>query len=260
MTGLDAAREREFWERGFTVLPGAFKSDELKRMRDAFERLRWAACALRETALFEGSRFVVHEDPAAPAGVAVDRVVWCGACEPVLDEVGRDGRLLAPAAKLLGSRTMQQLINQAHFKMPGDGVAFPWHQDSTHRRFGGGEWRDVNGRGSFVQTMVAVDDVTCDNGPLRFLPGSQSRGHLDLPPDGRLPADIDPGASVAAVMEAGSVLVFGPYVIHGSEPNLSHRPRRVLLNGFAFPGANSRIYPGDGAGRLVEAPPGEGAA
>jgi len=54
-------------------------------------------------------------------------------------------------------------------------------------------------------------------------------------------------------MEAGSVLLFGPYSFHCSAPNDSTRPRRMFINGFAYPGANTRIYPGDGAGRLVHA-------
>ena len=50
---------------------------------------------------------------------------------------------------------------------------------------------------------------------------------------------------------AGGVLLFGPYVFHRSRPNRSRRPRRVFINGFAYPGANARVYPGRGAGRLV---------
>ena len=54
-----------------------------------------------------------------------------------------------------------------------------------------------------------------------------------------------------ATMRAGSVLLFGPYSVHGSQPNTSPRPRRTFINGFAYPGANARIYPGEGAGRLL---------
>ena len=102
----------------------------------------------------------------------IHRVVWCGAAEPILSRYGMDRRLLEMAGQLLGSSEMNQLINQAHFKLPGDGVEFPWHQDSTHRRFGGDGWQDLNGRGSYVQTVTAIDTVTHDNGPLEFIPGS----------------------------------------------------------------------------------------
>ena len=37
---------------------------------------------------------------------------------------------------------MLQIINQAHFKAPGDGVDFPFHQDSVNRGVRSSEWRD----------------------------------------------------------------------------------------------------------------------
>jgi ectoine hydroxylase-related dioxygenase (phytanoyl-CoA dioxygenase family) len=249
---MSGEQVRSFYERGFVVVPGVFAAAEVAAMRAAFDRLLRTANELSEPAMVRGSQFVV-ERVADDTGtrVRIDRIVWCGAAEPVLSAFGRDRRLLRLAGQLLGSEEMSQLINQAHFKLPGDGVAFPWHQDSTHRRYGGDEWKDLNGRGSYVQSIIAVDDVSEDNGPLEFLPGSCLRGHLDLPPGGDLPDDLDPCGAVAATMRAGSVLLFGPYTIHRSLPNRSYQPRRVFINGFAFPGANSRVYPGDGAGRMV---------
>jgi ectoine hydroxylase-related dioxygenase (phytanoyl-CoA dioxygenase family) len=150
---------------------------------------------------------------------------------------------------------MNQLINQAHFKRPGDGIAFPWHQDSTHRRYGQQDWCDVNGRGSYVQTVTAIDPIGEDNGPLRLLPGSCKLGHVAPTPDGDLPGCLDQRNAISATMSVGSVLLFGPYTYHSSPPNQSDRPRRIFINGFASPGANSRVYPGEGAGRLVRASP-----
>jgi len=233
-----------FHARGFFVRPDVFTGAEVQGMRRAFDGLERTARRLAEPALHRGAYFVVH-------GSRIDRIVWCGAAEPVLLEVGADPRLLTLAAELLGSAEMSQLINQAHFKLPGDGVAFPWHQDSTHRRYGKEEWNDVNGRGSYVQTVVALDEVTEDNGPIELIPGSCLRGHLDLPKDGALPADLDTDGALAATMRAGSVLVFGPFTIHRSLPNRSDVPRRIFINGYAYPGANSRVYPGDGAGRTL---------
>ena len=56
-------------------------------------------------------------------------------------------------------------------------------------------------------------------------------------------------------MRAGSVLVFGPYAIHRSLPNRSGVPRRVFINGYAYPGANARVYPGEAAGRTLRYEP-----
>jgi hypothetical protein len=47
------------------------------------------------------------------------------------------------------------------------------------------------------------------------------------------------------------VLFFGPYAVHGSTSNESKYSRRVLINGYAYPGANGRVYPGEGSGRRL---------
>ena len=53
---------------------------------------------------------------------------------------------------------------------------------------------------------------------------------------------------VPALLEAGSAAFFGPYVVHRSEENRGSAPRRIAINGFALPGANSREYFGSGTG------------
>lgn len=243
---IDVVRQA-FFDTGWAVLPDRFSAGELDSIRRAFDSLADTAERLRRTTTWRQSRFVLEAEADRP--VTIRRVVWCGGAEPELLAVGRDPRLVRPASELLGSSSMTHLINQAHFKLPGDGVAFPWHQDSANRRHGT-EWTDRNGRGSYVQAVLAVDDVTLENGPLEFLPGSGRRGHrADAPtdPDG-LPLDLDRSRSVPVTMRAGSVLIFGPYVFHRSLPNVGRRPRRVLINGYAYPGANARVYPGSGLG------------
>src|SRR5262245_33933228 len=251
MRRLTESQIRDFYEIGFLLVPSVFSSAEVAQMRAAFARLESTARGLTEPGMVRGSQFVVERKARGGARTRDHRVVWCGAAEPVLSKFGRDPRLVRIAAQLLGSRTMSQLINQAHFKIPGDGVEFPWHQDSTHRRYGREEWRDVNGRGSYVQSATALDEVTRDSGPIEFIPGSPRLGHLDIPSDGRLPDSVDPGRAVTPLPRPGDVIFFGPFTIHRSLPNRSSHPRRTFINGFAFPGANSRVYPGDGAGRTV---------
>jgi ectoine hydroxylase-related dioxygenase (phytanoyl-CoA dioxygenase family) len=177
------------------------------------------------------------------------RVVWAGGCEPAFLAAGRDLRLTSIVGQLLGSAEAHHLLNQLHAKYPHDGLEFEPHQDSEHRRYGTPEWRDVDGRGSYVQSVVAIDDSTPENGPLVFYPGSGRRGHLD--PDGvRRRYRNRPG--VPALLAAGSAAFFGPYVVHRSAENRGILPRRIAINGFALPGANSRAYFGAGTGVPID--------
>lgn len=213
---------------------------------------------MNATGLSKGSHFVLGTRDGEQV---IKRVVSAGGSQPYLLEIGTDSRLTLPVSQLLESRTMEQLLCQAHFKRPGDGVIFGWHQDIQHRDKGGGTWRDVNGIGSYVQTLIAIDEMTADSGPLLFIPGSSKWGRVDFGehdydnPDyePRKPPQFHDDDAVVILAEPGDTVFFGPYAAHASFENSSDSYRRVLINGYAYPGANGRVYPGDGVCRMLSA-------
>ena len=239
---------QNYFEIGWIVRRALFRADEVARMRACFDELEEIAGELRETGPHRGSHFVIGEKDGRQV---VRRIVWAGGCQPHLLAIGSDPRLTVPCAQLLRSNEMDHLLNQAHFKRPRDGVTFDWHQDIQHRDKGEGTWTDVNGLGSFVQTSIVLDEMTPESGPLLFIPGSSKWGRVDF---GDRPAQLREEDAVPISAQPGDTLFFGPYTVHASFENLSDRYRRVLINGYASPGANRRVYPGDGAGRRLIAP------
>ena len=253
---LSSAEIHDFFEVGWVTLPGLFSLDEVKRMRDAFDRLEQRAARLSETGDSHGAHFVLGQTADQQI---IKRVVWAGGCESELLQVGEDDRLLQPAAQLLGTTEVDQLLSQAHFKRPGDGVVFGWHQDIQHRDKGAGTWIDINGTGSFVQTLIVLDEMTPDSGPLMFIPGSAAWGRVDFGDhdyDGvgstlKRPPQFREQDAVTVLAQPGDTLLFGPYTAHASFENRSNAYRRVFINGYAAPGANHRRYPGTGSGRRL---------
>lgn len=243
---LESDLERD----GFVVIRQAFSAEELSVMSDCFDRLVQRAAGLTHTRMIDGSQFVADLDDA---GIQrIHRVVWCGAAEASLLSIGRDPRVLDIVRLFLRSRTFDHLINQAHFKYPGDGVSFPWHQDAIHRRYGTELWNDVNGTGSFVQIAIAVDEMTLQNGPLQLVRGSHKNGFIPVDAERNLPeGTVQESEVVSLEMQPGDIVAWGPYLIHGSKPNTGDKPRRLFINGFSSPGANKRIYPGDGSGQRI---------
>lgn len=249
---------RRFYDDGYLIIEGLFSLDEVEEMAEAAERIRAlgreiaAGLPADEPGAGEhkiehgGSQFVFG---GTNGSTRLLRVVWAGGCEPSFLACGRDARLTSIVGQLLGSSTAVQLLNQLHAKYPNDGLEFEPHQDSEHRRYGTPEWRDVDGRGSYVQTVVAIDDTTPENGPLVFFPGSGRQGHLD---PATVRSDYQNRPGVPALLKAGSAAFFGPYVVHRSAENRGAAPRRIAINGFALPGANSRSYFGAGTGVPVE--------
>lgn len=245
----------QFYQQGYLVLPGSYNAAAVTKMQEAFSRLEARAHRLRETAIVDGSLFVIERPRHRP--LKIERVVWCGAAEPVLASLGRAPHLLEIVAQLLGTAAVDQLINQAHIKRPGDGVAFSFHQDSYHRRYGTDLFDDVNGRGSFVQVLTAIDAMRPENGGLWLIPGSHHQGHLEST-GGRLSeSSFDRNRAIPICLNPGDTLLLSPFAIHGSESNLSRSARRLFINGFCCPGANRRQYHGAGTGLRLDAFPGD---
>jgi len=234
----------ELAARGYAVVRGLWSPREVADVAAAFDDLLERARALPGPTEVDGSQFIVDVEP-----FRLKRVVWCGGCEPRLGRYGADPRFVDLAAEVLGGRPVAQIIQQAHFKLPGDGVDFDWHQDASNRRYGSPLWTDVNGDGSFVQMVVAVDPMGPGNGPLRMVPGSHRLGFVADPHSGALPPGcFDPADAVDLQLAPGDMALFGPFVIHGSGPNTGDVARRLFLQGYAAAGANRRIYPGCGLG------------
>lgn len=235
---------QELQERGYAIVRGVLTPPEIADMTRAFNQLVERARVLATTSDHSGSRFVVEPDP-----FRLHRVVWCGGASPTLARLGDDPRILRLAAEALRRSSMVQLIQQAHFKLPGDEVDFPLHQDASNRRFGTDEWTDVDGRGSFIQIAMPVDPMGPENGGLQLVEGSHRLGFIAEPGTGALPPEfVRRARPITPQLQPGDALLFGPFLVHGSGPNRSGRPRRLFIQGYAAPGANRRMYPGCGLG------------
>ncbi len=247
MALLSSSQVALFYQRGYLLLENIFSLNQVTEVSHAIGRLQEMAKGLEGEVMHHGSKFVIQDG-------LLERVVWAGAAESTLLQYGRDPKLTSISAQLLHSIYAEHLINQVHFKLPGGGF-YRWHQDSTHRGYGNNEhWADPNGKGSYVQMVMAIDEATLENGPLLVIPYSCQKGHLNLPYDkkGQTVSDkFNPADAVPVLMKPGDVVAFGPYTIHGSFLNNSNQPRRAFINGFAYPGANMKPYPGKGAGKTI---------
>ena len=254
---LSGKQIEEFYDIGFLKIDGVFSESEINEMEKEIDIIKKIAMSLKsnkEKIMYCGSQFVLGKFYDGKKERQIKRVIWCGAIRPSLLKFGRDSRLTSIASQIMNCNQANHLINQIHFKFPNDGVFYPFHQDSQHRHYGTKEWVDVNGLGSYIQIITAIDKSTLENAPLMFIPGSRKRGHLNLPykeNNETISEFFDAKDAVPALLNPGDVVAFGPYTIHGSYENKSNFPRRVFINGFSYPGANKRKYPGKGAGKLI---------
>jgi ectoine hydroxylase-related dioxygenase (phytanoyl-CoA dioxygenase family) len=121
--------------------------------------------------------------------------------------------LLALCDAILGPSCARYQLNLAHLleRLPGADKQF-WHQDEV-------VWNLVPEPKPVLQvaSVIALVDFTAENGATRVFPGSH-RWEL-----GRYPTDDE---AVAAVMPAGSAIVYLGSTFHGGGPHSGSQPRR----------------------------------
>ncbi len=247
----------EYSNQGFTRIDAVFDASEVAEMQAAFNRLYAKSEAVANTltesdgrvsAASENSLFTFQRNSEQDPW-NLRHIAWVGGAEATLRTFGQDRRLLKIAQQLLGSDSMNHLINQAHYKKPGSAIAFDWHQDIQFRGIANGGFDDLRGDGSYVQLLLALDDTTEESGPLKFIPKSNRLGYLEPPLEQHKQIDFD--SAVAPLLKSGDVVAFGPYTIHGSQANLSKQSRRVFINGFAYPGSDLKSHSLEGEGELL---------
>ncbi len=132
---------------------------------------------------------------------------------------------------LLDSECVEIHHSTLHAKAPGSGAPFPMHQDVPF-------YPHADGR--YIDALVHIDNADEQSGNIKFLAGSHKLGKLEhiIVPDSEpyLPTDkyrLEDAVSVPA--NAGDVVVFHLYTVHGSAVNQSGRWRRLVRIGFRDP-------------------------
>jgi ectoine hydroxylase-related dioxygenase (phytanoyl-CoA dioxygenase family) len=159
---------------------------------------------------------------------------------PVVSAVAADRRMVAIATEQLGGPAIPFRATLFD-KAPGSNWLVAWHQDRAlplMQRLdapGWGPWSlkggvqyaqaPVDALERIVALRLSLDDSGEDNGPLRVLPGTASRGLLT---DAQVAALAQEIAPVACCVDTGGVVAMRPLIVHASSKAVSNRPRRVL--------------------------------
>lgn len=238
-----------FQQEGYLIIPKVFvkEVEELQTsyanmLQEILEEINRPAYPFSEktqVTYLKGAQVVFKkEDPSKQPSIL--RVVGCGSIDQKSLELSRSPKLLQAFSELLNSQELEQLICQAHFKLPGDNVSFARHQDIKYRKEFDPEWNDINGPCSYAIAIIPVDPMGQNNGGLSIEP----RSHLN-------PSE----ESVWIEAAPGDLLLMHPYVWHESGPNMSNESRRTLLTGFCAYGANHKNYPGNCTNMVIDTNP-----
>ena len=202
----------DFGRDGFVVVPGMFGPEEMARIAAWTDEV----AALPEV---PGKYMMYFEDSLLAAGERVlQRLENFYPYHTGFKDLFEGDKLRGSAAELLGEPAVlfKEKIN---FKMPG-GDGFKPHQD---QQAGWGVYADL-----FITALVSIDEATVANGCLEMAAGFHDKGLVGAewaPLDDRQMRDMD---FITHPTLPGDVVLFDSYAPHGSKPNLTDSPRRVL--------------------------------
>ena len=218
--------------QGYHIARGVFGPDEIARLRTGFAHIQELAARTdlcEEVLKGQGDVHIHLHHPEAISGpTAVQylrKVQWPSLLHPAFEEIRTSAKFPALLEPLIG-RSLKQYINQINFKMPGGQIAFPWHQDTRPTPAFTDQGQN------YVQTIIAVDEATIDNGCLHLVPGSHKLGDLKANRSGQAAEHVDVSTAVACEAAPGDVILFTSFTLHGSVPNSTAHPRRSYINGF----------------------------
>jgi hypothetical protein len=123
---------------------------------------------------------------------------------------------------------VRQINNQIYFREPGDLDEFAWHQDLIFRE---SEIFSNDVEEDYFQTIIAVDNITLENGAIEFIEGSH-KGEVISKPINLRKFDRNGLKGVKYTAKRGDVLIWSVRIVHGSERNLSDQQRMTYMNGF----------------------------
>ena len=234
---LDSREKAELAERGFVVRREVFEAGEVRAIADASEALVARLLAEKRRTkhtlgsyMFEIQRqleTIIKWEPDNPD--LVQALESFAHLDEELHRWALDPRLIDPCKDAVGENEIALFTEKMTLKRARKGGTVVLHQDFPY-------WENLTKIAPRVATaLIFLDDASIANGCLEVVPGS----HRETTPsrrtiDGFGSNEIDPlqydlSRLLPIELPAGSVVFFGPFLVHRSLPNRSDADRRALL-------------------------------
>ena len=216
----ESLRER-YLRDGYLLLEGVLSARQLADLRRVTDEFVAGASKLAKS-----NDVLDLHDAHSPDQPRVRRIKNPHMQHPLFHGLVRDSAVLKPLQSLLGP-DIRLHGSKLNLKSAGGGDAIEWHQDWA---FYPHTNDDVLAIGLFL------DDVTIENAPILFVPGSHlgpihdhhARGVFAGGVDVKV-QKVDVSGAVAVTGPAGSMSIHHARLLHGSAVNRSSRQRRILF-------------------------------
>ncbi|MCF8720728.1 phytanoyl-CoA dioxygenase family protein [Nitrospina gracilis] len=202
----------DFERDGYVSLANPFSEAILDRLLDwASEVQSWPETPGRHMMYFESSL-------KSPGQRILQRVENLYPYHEGFRELFDSDALKGAVSDLFGEPAIL-FKDKINFKLPG-GDGFKWHQD---QQAGWWNYADI-----FITALVCIDPMTPENGPLQISAGHHRSGLIGNQWEPLTDGQMQGMAFETLPLQPGDMVFFDSFAPHGSGPNLTDFPRRVL--------------------------------
>ncbi|HYC88529.1 MAG TPA: phytanoyl-CoA dioxygenase family protein [Thermoanaerobaculia bacterium] len=223
---------RERFDRdGWALVPRFITSREVEALRRACDELARKGTHLTADAEIDGARYQVQtasgrrgESAVAPG--ALRKITFASSASVEVALLRNDRRVLK-LVESVGVTSPRWIVDQLNLKAPRVGTGFPWHQDTA---FVAWQQRDAIAKFGGANLVIALDRADEGNGGFEVLSGSHANGAVpfDYDTSDTNTGVFDESRRTLIPLDPGDAVVFHPHLVHGSRPNLSPLPRRLV--------------------------------
>jgi ectoine hydroxylase len=209
---LTPQQVRQFEQEGYLFLPDTFTDEEVAVLRDEAELI------------YRQDRPEIWREKSGAPRTAFAAHLF----NEAFSLLGRHPRMIHPVEQLFGEQVyMHQYKINAKASFTGD--VWQWHQDY-------GTWARDDGMPEPRAMNIAVflDEVMPINGPLMLVPRSHTHDTTTTSyplwtlDEATVTKLVHQGGIVAPTGKPGGLLLFHGNLVHGSAPNITPYPRKIV--------------------------------
>ncbi len=228
----------DFKTKGYAFIRKFYSENEIAILKDEFEKVKNEGLKHDFSFRHQNLLYIIQKDPNI--GKVLRFCHWPSYSNNVLDSFRTNQRMLELLEPLLGGN-LKSTTNQVIWKTPGAAnSSYGLHQDSRFRR-PVSAFRNMMSSG--IQTSLAIDSHTHDNGCLKLIEGSHIYGEMNYFTDKSIfdekfskvaleKLGLKNNKIISVELEPGDLIVWHPYLFHGSGSNYSTNDRRSYTNAY----------------------------
>jgi ectoine hydroxylase-related dioxygenase (phytanoyl-CoA dioxygenase family) len=228
--GAPMIRER-FERDGWALVQRFITAREVEALRSATDELAAKAAHLQADAEIDGARYQVQTASGRRGEIAISpgalrKITFASSASEEVALLRNDRRVLK-LIESVGVTSPRWIVDQINLKAPRTGTGFPWHQDTA---FVAWQQRDAIAKYGGANLVIALDRADETNGGFEVLSGTHTSGAVKFDYDtSETNAGVfDESRRTMIPLDPGDAVVFHPHLAHGSGPNASPLPRRLV--------------------------------